>query len=67
MFFRKVTLPCRLPKATQPLPRLSPRLTSYLYTRPYHLWLPLGIYTIWAKVVFIVATYRGVGTTGINT
>ena len=66
MFSRKVTLPNRVPKATQLFPRFYPMFTSYVYTkytRPYHLWLPLGI-PFWAKVIVIVATYRRVVTLG---
>ena len=54
-------VPCLIEylKATQLFPRPYPRFTSYVYTkytRPYNLWLPLGI-TFWAKGIVIVATY----------
>jgi len=42
-FFRKVTLPSRVPQCYSTIPRPYPRFTSYVYTRQYHLWLPLGI------------------------
>jgi len=58
-------LPCTVEylKATQQLPRPYPRFTSYLYT-VYETLPPLvtSWYTIWAKVILIVATYRSVVT-----
>jgi len=58
-------LPCRVEylKATQQFPRPYPRFTSYLY-KVYKTIPPLVStrYTIWAKVIVIVATYRRVNT-----
>jgi len=50
--------------ATQQFPRPYPRFTSYLY-KVYETIPPLvtSWYTIWAKVIVIVATYRRVVTT----
>ena len=56
-------LPCLVEylKATQLFPRPYPRFTSYLY-KVYETIPPLvtSWYTIWAKVIVIVATYRRV-------
>ena len=56
-------LPCLVEylKATQQLPRPYPRFTSYLYN-VYETIPPLvtSWYTIWAKVIVIVATSRRV-------
>ena len=60
-------LPCLVEylKATQSFPRPYPRFTSYLY-KVYETIPPLvtSWYTIWAKVIVIVATYRRVVTVG---
>ena len=63
MSSRKVTLPSRVRQGTQLLPRAYPRFTSYLY-KVHETIPPLGTswYTIWAKVIVIVATYRRVVT-----
>jgi len=56
-------LPCLVEylKATQLLPRPYPRITSLVYNI-YETIPPLDTtwYTIWAKVIVIVATYRRV-------
>jgi len=61
-------LPCLVEylKATQLFPRPYPRFTSYLY-QVYETIPPLvtSWYTIWAKVIVIVATYRRVVTQGL--
>jgi len=58
-------LPCLVEylKATQLFPRPYPRITSHVYNI-YETILPLDTtwYTIWAKVIVIVATYRRVVT-----
>jgi len=58
-------LPCLVEylKATQLFPRPYPRFTSYLY-QVYETISPLvtSWYTIWAKVIVIVATYHRVVT-----
>jgi len=58
-------LPCLVEylKATQQFPRPYPMFTSYLY-KVYETIPPLvtSWYTIWAKVIVIVATYRRVVT-----
>jgi len=58
-------LPCLVEylKATQLFPRPYPRFTSYVY-QVYETIPPLvtSWYTIWAKVIVIVATYRRVVT-----
>jgi len=58
-------LPCLVEylKATRQLPRPYPRFISYLY-KVYETIPPLDTswYTIWAKVIVIVATYRRVVT-----
>ena len=58
-------LPCLVEylKATQLFPRPHPRFTSYLY-QVYETIPPLvtSWYTIWAKVILIVATYHRVVT-----
>jgi len=52
-------------KATQLFPRPYPRITSHVYNI-YETIPPLDTtwYTIWAKVIVIVATYRRVVTVG---
>ena len=59
-------LPCLVEylKATQLFPRSNPRITSHVYNI-YETIPPLDTtwYTIWAKVIVIVATYRRVVTT----
>ena len=63
MFSRKVTRPSRVPQGYSTIPRPYPRFTSYLY-KVYETIPPLvtSWYTIWAKVIVIVATYRVVVT-----
>jgi len=60
-------LPCLVEylKATQQFPRPDTRFTSYLY-KVYETIPPLVStwYTIWAKLIVIVATYRRVVTEG---
>ena len=62
-------LPCLIEyrKATQLFPRPYPRFTSYLY-KIYEIIPPLvtSWYTIWAKVIVIVATYHRVVTEAIR-
>jgi len=62
-------LPCLVEylKATQQLPRAYPRFTSYLY-KVYETIPPLvtSWYTIWAKVIVMVATYCRVVTLGLT-
>jgi len=62
-------LPCLVEylKATQLFPRPYPRFTSYLY-QVYETIPPLvtSRYTIWAKVIVSVATYRRVVTRGVS-
>jgi len=54
-------------KATQLFPRPYPRITSHVYNI-YETIPPLDTtwYTIWAKVIVIVATYCRVVTAGVN-
>ena len=63
MFSRNVTLPNRMPKAILLFPRSYPRITSHVYNI-YETIPPVDTtwYTIWAKVIVIVATYRRVVT-----
>jgi len=63
MFSRKVTLPSRVLLGYSTIPWPYPRITSHVYNI-YETIPPLDTtwYTIWAKVIVIVATYRRVVT-----
>ena len=67
MFSRKVTLPSRVPQGYSTIPRPYPRITSHVYniyeTIPAQ---DTTWYTICAKVIVIVVTYRRVVTGSIE-